>query len=153
MSSVYTVLDITQPCCPPQCVNNGVYSNLIRIKVKQAVKYKNVRSKRQIMWHESYIGGEYRCSWSNITISNLWNAINPYHHINVVSTYILPGLLVISHEETWRGYRFLEVNSNTCIYLKNTQIRIFSLGQRHVILSPIDAHYKWPQNKIYSYVS
>ena len=26
-------------------------------------------------------------------------------------------------------------------------------GQRHVILSPIDAHYKWPQNKIYSHVS
>ena len=23
----------------------------------------------------------------------------------------------------------------------------FSYGQRHVILSPIDAHYKWPQNK------
>ena len=22
-------------------------------------------------------------------------------------------------------------------------------GQGHVILSPIDAHYKWPQNKIY----
>ena len=28
-----------------------------------------------------------------------------------------------------------------------------SVGQRHVILSPIDAHYKWPQNKIYLYVS
>ena len=26
-------------------------------------------------------------------------------------------------------------------------------GQRHVILSPIEAHYKWPQNKIYSHVS
>ena len=26
-------------------------------------------------------------------------------------------------------------------------------GQRHVILSPIDAHYKWSQNKIYSHVS
>ena len=30
---------------------------------------------------------------------------------------------------------------------------IKSLGQRHVILSPIDAHYKWPPNKIYSHVS
>ena len=27
------------------------------------------------------------------------------------------------------------------------------VGQRHIILSPIDAHYKWPQNKIYSHVS
>ena len=27
------------------------------------------------------------------------------------------------------------------------------VGQRHVILSLIDAHYKWPQNKIYSHVS
>ena len=25
-------------------------------------------------------------------------------------------------------------------------------GQRHLILSPIGAHYKWPQNKIYSHV-
>ena len=31
--------------------------------------------------------------------------------------------------------------------------RLPSVGQRHVILSPIDAHYKWPQNKIYSLVS
>ena len=25
---------------------------------------------------------------------------NPYHHINVVSNYMLPGLLETSHEET-----------------------------------------------------
>ena len=27
------------------------------------------------------------------------------------------------------------------------------IGQRHLILSSIDANYKWPQNKIYSHVS
>ena len=55
-------LKFTLPCCPPQCVNNGVSTNLFRIKVKQAVKYKNVRPKRQNTWHETYMEGEYHCS-------------------------------------------------------------------------------------------
>ena len=45
----------------PHCANNGVSSNLFRIKVKQAIKYKTVLPKIQIMWHESYLDGEYRC--------------------------------------------------------------------------------------------
>ena len=47
----------------------------------------------------------------------------------------------------------MEMYLNTYIKLRKMPNKDFSLGQRHIILTRIDAHYKWPQNKIYSHVS
>ena len=68
----------------------------------------------------------------------------------MVSNYMLPGALA---EFLIKRFEGVPVRGNVLKYLhlaeKYGQTRIFSLGQRHIILSPIDAHYKWPQNKIY----
>ena len=56
-------------------------------------------------------------------------------------------------------HSFLRSSSEDCTLMILTRFEIIWLiehavmGQRHIILSPIDAHYKWPPNKIYSHVS